>query len=181
MPRTIAFLRAINVGGHVVKMDRLREVFESLGFSNVETFIASGNVVFDTKSKNLKALESRIEKALHDALGYEVATFLRTESELAAIAEYQPFPSSQVETAAALNVGLLAGEVDDEGRKRFLALKTDMDDFHVNGREVYWLCRTRQSESKLSNTVFEKKLGAKATFRGINTINRLAAKYCAGK
>jgi uncharacterized protein (DUF1697 family) len=178
MPRTVAFLRAINVGGHIVKMDRLREVFESLGFSNVETFIASGNVVFDTKSKNLKALESKIEKALYDALGYEVATFLRTESELTAIAEYKPFPVSQIETAVALNVGLLAGEVGDEARKKFLALKTDMDDFHVNGREVYWVCLQRQSESRLSYAVFEKALGAKATFRGINTINRLAAKYC---
>ena len=181
MSRTIAFLRAINVGGHIVKMDVLRQVFESLGFSNVETFIASGNVVFDTRSKNLKALESKIEKGLRDALGYEVATFLRTESELAAIAEYKPFPPSQLETAVALNVGLLAGEVDDEARERFLGLKTDVDDFHVNGREVYWLCLKKQSESRLSNTVFEKKLGAKATFRGINTINRLAAKYCTAK
>ena len=53
MPRYIAFLRAINVGGHnTVKMDFLRQLFESLGFSNVETFIASGNIVFETTSKN---------------------------------------------------------------------------------------------------------------------------------
>ena len=49
MPRYITFLRAINVGGHTVKMDRLREIFESLGFANVETFIASGNVVFERR------------------------------------------------------------------------------------------------------------------------------------
>ena len=52
MTRLIAFLRAINVGGHTVKMDHLRQLFESLGFSGVETFIASGNVVFETNARN---------------------------------------------------------------------------------------------------------------------------------
>ena len=92
MPRYIAFLRAINVGGHTVKMDRLRQHFESLGFANVETFIASGNVVFETTAMDTAALETRIAAALHAALGYEVATFIRTEAELSGIAEYQPFP-----------------------------------------------------------------------------------------
>ena len=83
MPRTIAFLRAVNVGGHTVKMDALRRHFESLGFSNVETFIASGNVIFETPFKNARTLESSIENKLRDALGYEVAAFLRTDAELA--------------------------------------------------------------------------------------------------
>jgi uncharacterized protein (DUF1697 family) len=95
MPRYIAFLRAINVGGHnTVKMDFLRHLFESLGFSNVETFIASGNIVFETKSKNAQALEREIEKGLREALGYAVATFIRTGTELAAIANYKPFSQS---------------------------------------------------------------------------------------
>jgi uncharacterized protein (DUF1697 family) len=46
MPKYVAFLRAINVGGHTVKMDHLRRLFEALGFTNVETFIASSDVVF---------------------------------------------------------------------------------------------------------------------------------------
>ena len=56
MPKYIAFLRAINVGGHIVKMDQLRKLFEELQFEHVEKFIASGNVIFDTKSKNIAAL-----------------------------------------------------------------------------------------------------------------------------
>ncbi len=79
MSRCIAFLRAINVGGHTVKMDDLRRLFESLGFTRGETFIASGNVVFETTSKNTTALERKIEKKLRDALGYEVATFIMTD------------------------------------------------------------------------------------------------------
>jgi len=87
MFRFIAFLRAINVGcGRTVKMRSLRQVFESLRFSKVATFIASGNVVFETRTKKTKMLEIKIEGALKDALGYEVRTFVRGETELAKIA-----------------------------------------------------------------------------------------------
>ncbi len=84
MLRFVAFLRAINVGnGRTVRMDSLHQLFESLGFSGVETFIASGNVVFETRTKNTKTLERKIEKKLREALGYEVAAFVRTDKELA--------------------------------------------------------------------------------------------------
>ena len=85
MQRYIAFLRAINVGGHTVKMDALRVLFESLGFINVETFIASGNVLFETPDGDPQEMETKIEACLRSALGYEVATFIRTRAELAAI------------------------------------------------------------------------------------------------
>jgi len=86
MPKYVAFLRAINVGGHTVKMDHLRRLFEAIGFTNVETFIASSDVIFDSTSKSTKALERKIEDYLHRTLGYEVATFIRTTSEVAAMA-----------------------------------------------------------------------------------------------
>src|SRR5262245_62756508 len=85
MIRYIAFLRAINVGGHVVRMDDLRRQFEALRFSNVETFIASGNVVFESPSRDREAMEKAVEKRLLKALGYEVHTFIRTCDEVAAI------------------------------------------------------------------------------------------------
>src|SRR5205814_3611258 len=74
MPRYVAFLRAINVGGHIVKMDDLRRQFEKLGFTDVQTFIASGNVIFTSPSKDGKALERRIEERLEKAIRYEVRT-----------------------------------------------------------------------------------------------------------
>jgi uncharacterized protein (DUF1697 family) len=176
MTKYITFLRAINVGGHTVKMDVLRQMFESLGFSNVETFIASGNVIFETKAGNTKALEKKIENHLKESLGYEVATFIRTNSELAEIATYKPFPQSQLDAAAALNVGFLADPLDDAAKKKLMSLKTDIDDFHVHGREIYWLCQKKQSESKISNNVIEKSLRIKTTLRGISTVNKLAEK-----
>jgi len=178
MPRYIAFLRAINVGGHnTVKMDFLRHLFESLGFSNVETFIASGNIVFETTSKNAQALEREIEKGLREALGYAVATFIRTGTELAAIANYKPFSQSDLDGAAALNIAFLADGLDDKSSQKLMALRTDIDEFHVRGREIYWLCRKRHSGSKISNAVLEKALGQKSTLRGANTVKKMAAKY----
>lgn len=67
MPRYVAFLRAINVGGRTVKMDRLREIFESLGLGDVETFIASGNVIFRSRSTKPQALEKKIERSLRQS------------------------------------------------------------------------------------------------------------------
>lgn len=177
MPRYAAFLRAINVGGHVVKMDALARLFGAMGFSDVETFIASGNVVFDARQTKAAALERTIASALEKALGYEVATFVRTLDELAAIAACRPFPQAAMDTAAAFNVGLLAAPLDAAATARLMALRTDIDDFHADGREVYWLCRTRQSQSTFSNNLFERRVGAKATFRSLSTMGKMAERF----
>jgi len=178
MPRYIAFLRALNVGGHhVVTMEALRGHFQAVGFGAVETFIASGNVIFETAERNGAKLEARIEKALEAALGHEVVTFLRTPVELAAIAAHQPFPAERLAAAQALNVAFLKAPLDATAERALFALRTEVDDFHVHGREVWWLCAARQSDSKFSNVRFEKAVGAKSTFRGIGTLRKLAAKY----
>ncbi|HEY1911149.1 MAG TPA: DUF1697 domain-containing protein [Vicinamibacterales bacterium] len=176
MPRLIAFLRAINVGGHVVKMDALRKQFEALGLTDVETFIASGNVLFTSRTANLAAIEKKIETRLEKALGYEVRTFVRTEAEVCAIARYKPFPAGAIAGAGALCVGFLADPLGPAAVKTLLALKTEIDDFHVQGKEVYWLCTKRQHESTFSNVRFEKQVKASVTFRGVNTVARLAAR-----
>lgn len=181
MSRFIAFLRAINVGGHTVKMDRLRQLFEAFGFSNVETFIASGNVIFETPARKARSLERKIEQGLGEALGYEVATFIRTETELAGIAAYSPFPQFQVEAAASFSIAFLADELDGPAQKKLLALRTAIDDFHIHGREFSWLSRQRQSDSVISNALLEKTLGRRTTLRGVNTIRRLAERYSSSK
>jgi uncharacterized protein (DUF1697 family) len=173
----IAFLRAINVGGHTVTMEKLRRLFEEVGCKSVETFISSGNVIFTSPSRSLGALERRIEDHLRRSLGYEVKTFIRTASEVAAIARHQSFNASQLKSAVALNVAFLAEPLNAGARASLMALKTEIDDFHVNGREMYWLCRKAQSRSTFSNALFEKRLNVRATFRGIGTVEKLAAKY----
>jgi uncharacterized protein (DUF1697 family) len=175
--RHIAFLRAINVGGHVVKMDELRRLFEKLGFTNVETFIASGNIIFTAAPEDVKVLARRIEDELRKSLGYEVKTFVRSESEVAAIAEYEPFTPARIKSASTFCVGFLEEPLTPQAVKALMALRTAADDFHVNGREVYWLSKKRQGESTFSNALLEKTLKTRSTFRGLNTVVKLAAKH----
>lgn len=176
--RFTAFLRAINVGGHIVKMDRLRALFESLGFANVTTFIASGNVIFDTRQKNAASLESRIERHLNDALGYGVATFVRSLDEVADVASYRAFPHAEPgATGSTLYVGFLRAPPTREGQQKLLALRSDHDELHLHGRELYWLCHTKSSESALSGALLEKTLGMPMTIRNVTTVSRIATRY----
>ncbi len=181
MPKYVAFLRAINVGGHTVKMDQLRALFEALKFSNVETFIASGNVIFDAKTTDGEALERKIEKHLKQALGYEVMTFVRSIPELKLIADYKPFSDKELsDETNTLYVGFLATEPTKEVKKKMALLETTIDVFHLNDREIYWLYRRDAGESKYYGALLEKSLGMKSTLRNVNTIQRLAKKYCQG-
>ena len=175
-PRLFAFLRAINVGGRTVTMDALRGIFEDLGLRDVETFIASGNVIFTSPGTSLPSLERKIASRLETSLGYEVATFLRTAPELIEIAAFQPFPEARIRGAGALCVGFLRQPLDPAGKSALATLESAIDHFKAHGREVYWLCDKRQSESKFKNTVFEKVTGARVTFRSRSTVVKLAAR-----
>ena len=175
MSRCIAFLRAVNVGGRTVKMVALKAQFEALGLNDVSTFIASGNVVFETRARDMAALEQKIEKQLHGAFGFEVHTFIRSTAELAAIALCRPFAARALEAAPTFVVGFMAAPLDAARLKIVNGLNNDLDAFHVQGRELYWMSRQKQSESKFSNAAFERALGLRATFRGINTLQRIVA------
>lgn len=172
----IAFLRAINVGGRTVTMDRLRAHFEALGFSGVATFIASGNVIFECTDRDARALERRIEQGLAKALGYQVDTFLRTPDEVAAAARGGPLAVPD-DGVSRLFVGFLRERPPAHAKKRALALGSATDELHVAGREIYWLCRTRMTESPISGAAIEKALGMRTTLRNINTVRRLADRY----
>src|SRR5437867_2148938 len=122
-----AFLRAINVGGRVVKMDRLRTLFEAAGLRGVETFIASGNVVFESGRKNTGDLERAIESHLEKALGYPVATFVRSMPELAAIVDLEPFGSGSLEPPDSLFIGFLRSATSKDARRQIASLSNDVD------------------------------------------------------
>lgn len=159
-------------------MDYLRQLFEALGFSHVETFIASGNVIFDATKTNTKALERKIADYLQEQLGYPVAAFVRTISELTRIADYKPFSDSELNAEGhSLYIGFLANGPSDEAKEKLLSSDTELDAFHLNGRELYWLCRQKMSESKFSGPLLEKSLGMQTTLRSSNTVQRIAAKY----
>jgi uncharacterized protein (DUF1697 family) len=181
MNRYVAFLRAINVGGRTVRMERLRGVFESVGFGAVETFIASGNVIFESRTGSLEAIERKIERALASALGYEVATFVRRSHDLPAIARHQPFP---VDPAGApdgnIYIGFLRGPLNPAARSELLHLASGACEFDVRGREFYWFVRGNLLDAGVSSAALERLLGP-ATVRNRNTIVRLAGKYGEGR
>jgi uncharacterized protein (DUF1697 family) len=177
MPLHIAFLRAINVGGRVVKMDQLRALFEGLGFANVQTFIASGNVIFESPAK-AKALEAKISGHLCESLGYAVGVFIRSPADLAAVAGHQPFPATDLEADGhSLYITFLSSAPAVEAAERLRALRTAADDFHIHGREVYWLCRKKISGSEVTVAKFERAVGIPGTMRNVTTVKKLAAKY----
>jgi uncharacterized protein (DUF1697 family) len=170
--RYIAFLRAINVGGHTVKMDKLRALFEALELRNVETFIASGNVLFDSPARSAERLEARIEEHLERELGYEVATFLRTPAQLADVGAFRPSCGPR----KSLYVGFLKAAPGREIATRVLAHQTEVDALEFNAREIYWSTAASVTDSKFSGAVLERMLKAPATFRNINTVQRLVAR-----
>ena len=175
MPKYVALLRGINVGGHRVSMESLRALFAELGFSNVETFIASGNAVFETEESDRVALETRIEAHLKAALGYEVATFLRTPAELLAVVQNCPFTPSETDS---LYVTFLKATLTDSHRASLDALPQGTDTFAHAGRELYRLVRGKITESAIPDAHFNRALkGTAGTTRNINTVQKLAKKY----
>jgi uncharacterized protein (DUF1697 family) len=178
MQRYVAFMRALNVGGHTVKMDHLRSLFEALGFGGVESFIASGNIIFDSPSADIAALEETIERQLKQSLGYEVATCVRTPAEIAAAGAYRPFAAADpLPEGHTLHVLFLKTEPGAEVREKVAALETGYDRFHVHGRELYWWCQGRSSDSLLKPGRLDKALGMPSTARSVTTVRKLAAKY----
>jgi uncharacterized protein (DUF1697 family) len=173
LQRYVAFLRAINVGGHTVKMDRLRAEFEALGFRDVSTFIASGNVLFSAASEEAAALEQRIERRLEKALGYEVVTFLRTPAELATLVREEPYQDRDPD--AALWTGFLKSDASADVRARLRALCTEVEDIDARGREVFWLRRDIALASPRTGAKIDKALATPVTFRNVTTVRKLAS------
>ncbi|MBL0170355.1 MAG: DUF1697 domain-containing protein [Gemmatimonadaceae bacterium] len=177
--RYLAFLRGMNVGGHRVSMSELRDLFVALKFANVETFIASGNVIFDTSaSAATDVLEARIESQLRGALGYAVATFLRTPDELASVVRQVPFPATEVAAPGhTVHVGFLRRAPNAALATHLTGLATSVDAFGVGACEMYWLSRGRTTDSLVKWPQVEKALKLDVTMRNLTTVRKLTEKY----
>jgi uncharacterized protein (DUF1697 family) len=177
MPGYAAFLRGINVGGRKATSQQLRSCFEQLGYEDVATFRASGNVVF---SAPRRADAARIERGLEQSLGYAVAVFLRTAPEIEAIAAYQPFEARRVQASKGkLQVALLPRKPNVKATRQLLARQGDGDLFAVHGRELYWLPSGGLMESAVGMNGVTAVLGPN-TVRTKGTIEQMASKYFGG-
>lgn len=133
----IALLRSINVGSHVVKMERLRESFTQLGFTHVRTYIQSGNVFFETAQTNREILTQTIEQHLLQALGYEVPVFLRTIPELEQTVALNPFQHLNVTPEMRLCVMFTSDMIPKTLALPLRSPKNDMEIIHTTDREAF--------------------------------------------
>ena len=175
MTEYVAFLRGINVGGkRLIKMEDLRVVVESLGLKNVRTFIASGNVLFDTSQTNRDALTRKIEKKLLAAFGHDVPVVLQTIAELKDILRAGPFKKIKPSADAMLCVTLLVAEPKAGPKLPFQSEKENLEVLAIKNRAAFILCRRKKNGSfAFPNNFLEKEFGVVATTRQWNTIVRI--------
>src|ERR1044072_1700016 len=157
----VAFLRGMNLGGRRITNDDLRAACEGLGLEEVETFRASGNVIFAAPSgKSSEDVSAAVESGLAKALGYEVPVFLRSGSQVAAIAGREPFGVKQVKASKGkLQVALLPDKPGKLARKEAESMATGDDLLAVEGSELYWLPSGGTSETNLDLRELEAELG----------------------
>ncbi len=177
MPSYIAFLRGINLGKRRVTMARLTAVFEEIGHSSVKSFIASGNILFDTPARNTSVLEKKAGEQLQSALGYEVDVFIRPASAVAHIARTRHFADDDA-PGVTVHVAFLHEPLPDASAARLVAVRTRIDEFKVDPHEFYWLCRTHSSDSEVWTLPEIKALRLpSSTMRNLKTIRKLAAQH----
>ena len=172
MIKYYAFLRGINVGGRVVKMDALTKMFSSLGLKNVKTFIQSGNVVFESPEKNKKTVAQKIEKKLLKELGYEVPAILRTTEELTSLLKLDPFKGMKTKNY----VVLIAEELKEKPK---LPLVSEKDGVKVLGmKKADIFCEAlplKGGRWGFPNAYIEKQFKVSATTRNWNTISKISS------
>lgn len=175
MPQYVVFLRAINVTGRFIKMAALAEHFQTLGHANAKTFINSGNVLLQSRVASGDRLAAAIEEGLEPLLGFRSEVFVRSATQFHAIATKAQALRSQVGPDGDVNAAFMERPLVDVDHAAVLKLRSALDDFVFGAQEVYWLCQTRQSDSKFSNAVLERTLRTRCTLRKASMLQNLMA------
>jgi uncharacterized protein (DUF1697 family) len=174
MPRYIALLRGINVSGQkIIKMDKLRSIFESMDYQNVTTYIQSGNVIFDSEEEDPAIVRDRIVSELLSQLSFDIPVVIRTLDDLREVAQQTPHKTVNTEANEQRYITFLSHTPTDAAIAKLEALQNEVDEFRVKGLTVYLLIRKNYGESKFNNNFLEKKLGVSATTRNWETVNKL--------
>ncbi len=167
----ISMLRGINVSGQKkIRMIELRSLYEALGLSNVQSYLQSGNVVFDSDIQDTAKLAGIIEKQIELSFGYAVSVFMREPADFQRIIENNPFLTARSEDPTKLYVTFLR-ERPSEGTLEPPANETGQ--FMMGEREIFVFVPDGYGRTKLSNNFFERKLKITATTRNWKTVNAL--------
>lgn len=173
MPTYVGLLRGINVGGSkVLKMTLLREVLERAGCKDVETYIASGNVVFGHASRSEAKLQRELEAAIAKAAKFHVPVVLRSAAEMSKVVEDNPFPKSG---GKELHVLFCATKPEANAFAKLEAAKFNPEEWALANREVYLKLPNGLGNSKLAGTITRVSPAKEATARNWNTVEKLVA------
>jgi uncharacterized protein (DUF1697 family) len=162
-------------------METLRAAFAKLGFLNIDTYLTSGNVIFDTSPVGvIGPLEAQISRHLNKVLDtHGVTAFVRTPRELSDIASRNPFDAAELKSGGNLLFVVFLSEPPDERTERQLRIRRNhVDELRLSGREIFWL--RRPSKETVSPPDLAEILDAPATVRSLTTIERLIDK-CMGR
>jgi uncharacterized protein (DUF1697 family) len=171
MKTFISMLRGINVSGQKpVRMADLKSLYESLGFVNVETYVQSGNVVFDSPENDLGKLAEQIEDGIEKTFGFSAPVLIRSADDFRRILEEHPYKD---EEAIRVLVTFLYEQPDESKLDDLNRYEDKVDKFAIGEQEIFLFCPGGYGNTKLSNTFFEKKLAVTATTRNWKTVNKL--------
>ena len=175
MAKHISILRGINVGGKKkILMADLKALYQQLGFSNVLTYIQSGNVLFDTEKKESnKKLGEKIKQAIFDKYEFDVPVLVRSFDDIQNTISTNPFLKDKNIDKTKLHVTFLADIPEAINLQKLNDINHPPDEFKVIGKNIFIHCPNGYARTKLTNTFFEKKLKMPATSRNWKTINKL--------
>ena len=174
MPIYVAMLRGVNVGRNSLKMERLREVCDELGFKNARTYVQSGNVVFQAKVAPQSWL-GKFELALAAETRLPVSVIVRTPVEMGNLIDRNPFLQRKEIETVKLHVTFLANAPKPADRDLLAGVAAGADEYLLSAKEVFVYCPNGYGRTKLSNNVFEKAFGVRATTRNWNAVRTLYA------
>lgn len=178
MSRYVSLLRGINVGGqNKISMVQLKELYETLGFGGIKTYVQSGNVVFSNSGGNVSDVKARIEREIKRSLGFDVLVFMRTQTELKRLVGNSPFKQKDETKLHVTFLSEAPGKIPKAGLD---GAKSVDEDYLIAGREIYLFCPNGYGSTKLSNNFFEKKLAVSATTRNWRTVNTLLSIVSSG-
>jgi uncharacterized protein (DUF1697 family) len=148
-------------------------MYEELGFKNIHSYIQSGNVLFDDRSKKQNELAKRIEKKISEHFGYDVSVFVLTPDELKSIRTSNPFVKRKDVDVNRLYVSILLSKPDKNLVDKLITVEFKPDEYFISDKTIYLYCPVSYGNSKLSNNYFENKLKVVATTRNWKTVNEL--------
>jgi uncharacterized protein (DUF1697 family) len=177
MPIVISLLRGINVGGHnLIRMEDLRKLYESVGYTGAQTLLQSGNVVFRTAKTDLAKLSRQIEEAIEGQYGFRPAVVHRTAAEMQNLVALNPFAGRAGIEPKRLAVFFLSAAPEAAARARLSAVECAPEELHFTGERELWVYFTNgMARPKLSPPLIERTLKVQATARNWNTVCKLAA------